>query len=59
MQAGTFTMGDFALFVYFHEFQSELTAFSGLLIASYQQNGVVVEYRQCLWAGGADSEIIA
>ncbi len=48
MQAGTFTMGDFALFVYFHEFQSELTAFSGLLIASYQQNGVVVEYRHAV-----------
>ena len=36
MHAGSFTVGDFALFVYYLEFFSDLTAFSGLLIARYR-----------------------
>ena len=51
MQAGTFTVGDFALFVYYLEFLSELTAFSGLLIARYRQIGISVERMQRLMEG--------
>ena len=51
MQAGTFTVGDFALFVFYLEFISELTAFSGLLIARYRQIGISVERMQRLMEG--------
>jgi ATP-binding cassette subfamily B protein len=43
MQEGTFTVGDFALFVFYLEFISNLTAFVGLLVARYRQIGVSVE----------------
>jgi ATP-binding cassette subfamily B protein len=36
-------VGDFALFVFYLEFISELTAFSGLLVARYKQLGVSVD----------------
>jgi ATP-binding cassette, subfamily B, bacterial len=51
IQAGTFTVGDFALFVYYLEFLSDLTAFSGLLIARYRQIGISVERMQRLMEG--------
>ena len=31
MQSGSFTVGDFALFVFYLEFIADLTAFSGLI----------------------------
>jgi ATP-binding cassette subfamily B protein len=43
MQEGTFTVGDFALFVFYLEFISNLTAFVGLLVARYRQIGVSIE----------------
>ena len=43
MQQKTFTVGDFALFVFYLGFISELTAFCGLLVARYQQIGVSVD----------------
>lgn len=43
MQAKTFTVGDFALFVYYLAFISELTTFFGLVVARYQQLGVSVD----------------
>jgi ATP-binding cassette subfamily B protein len=43
MREGTFTIGDFALFVFYLEYISDLTAFSGLLVARYKQIGVSVE----------------
>ena len=43
MAAGGFTVGDFALFVFYLGFLSELTTFAGLLIARYKQIGVSVE----------------
>ena len=43
MQAGEFTIGDFALFVYYLGFITDLTAFSGLLVARYRQIGISVE----------------
>jgi ATP-binding cassette subfamily B protein len=43
MQAGTFTVGDFALFVYYMRHISIMTAFAGELWALYKQLGVSVE----------------
>lgn len=51
MRVGAFTVGDFALFVFYLEFISELTAFSGLLIARYRQIGISIERMQRLMEG--------
>ena len=53
MQLGTFTVGDFALFVYYLEFISEMTTFTGLLVARYRQIGISVERMQRLMEGAA------
>ncbi len=58
MQAGTFTVGDFALFVYYLEFLSEMTAFSGLLIARYRQIGISVERMQRLMEGAPPEALV-
>jgi ATP-binding cassette, subfamily B, bacterial len=58
MQAGKFTVGDFALFVYYLEFLSDLTAFSGLLIARYRQIGISVERMQRLMEGAPNEALI-
>jgi ATP-binding cassette, subfamily B, bacterial len=58
MQSGTFTVGDFALFVYYLEFLSELTAFSGLLIARYRQIGISVERMQRLMEGATPEALV-
>lgn len=43
MQQGRFTVGDFALFVYFLGNVGEMTTFFGMLAARYRQLGVSVE----------------
>lgn len=53
MRAGTFTVGDFALFVYYLDFISELAAFTGLLVARYKQIGVSVQRMYRLMEGAA------
>ena len=58
MQAGTFTVGDFALFVYYLEFLSDMTAFSGLLIARYRQIGISVERMQRLMEGAPPDALV-
>jgi ATP-binding cassette subfamily B protein len=58
MQAGTFTIGDFALFVYYLEFLSEMTAFSGLLIARYRQLSISVERMQRLMQGATPEALM-
>jgi ATP-binding cassette subfamily B protein len=58
MQAGTFTVGDFALFTFYLEFLSELTAFSGLLIARYRQIGISVERMQRLMEGAPADALV-
>ncbi len=58
MQAGTFTVGDFALFVFYLEFISELTAFSGLLVARYRQIGISVERMQRLMEGATSDALV-
>jgi ATP-binding cassette, subfamily B, bacterial len=58
MQAGTFTVGDFALFVFYLDFLSELTAFSGLVIARYRQIGISVERMQRLMEGAPADALV-
>ncbi|MFZ6029995.1 MAG: ABC transporter ATP-binding protein [Chloroflexota bacterium] len=58
MQAGRFTVGDFALFVYYLEFIADLTAFSGLLIARYRQIGISVERMQRLMEGAPPNALV-
>jgi ATP-binding cassette, subfamily B, bacterial len=40
LRAGTFTVGDFALFVYFLGYITEFTGYSGAFVAHYRQMGV-------------------
>jgi len=56
--ASTFTVGDFALFVFYLEFISDLTAFSGLLVARYKQIGVSVERMSRLMEGSPPEALV-
>jgi ATP-binding cassette subfamily B protein len=58
MREGTFTVGDFALFVFYLEFISDLTAFSGLLVARYKQIGVSVERMGRLMEGAPPGALV-
>jgi ATP-binding cassette subfamily B protein len=58
MQKDVFTVGDFALFVFYLEFLSELTAFSGLLIARYRQIGISIERMQRLMQGATPDALV-
>ncbi|MEN8172884.1 MAG: ABC transporter ATP-binding protein [Chloroflexota bacterium] len=58
MQDGTFSVGDFALFVFYLEFISELTALSGLVIARYRQIGISVERMQRLMEGAPPDGLV-
>ncbi|MBN2305501.1 MAG: ABC transporter ATP-binding protein, partial [Anaerolineae bacterium] len=58
MREGTFTVGDFALFAFYLEFVSELTAFAGLLLARYKQIGVSVERMYRLMEGAPDDALV-
>jgi ATP-binding cassette, subfamily B, bacterial len=58
MQAGSFTVGDFALFVFYLEGISELTTFSGLLIARYRQITISIERMQRLMEGAAPEALV-
>jgi ATP-binding cassette subfamily B protein len=58
MQAGSFTVGDFALFVFYLEGISELTTFSGLLIARYRQISISIERMQRLMEGAAPEALV-
>ena len=58
MQAGSFTVGDFALFVFYLEGISELTTFSGLLVARYRQITISIERMQRLMEGAAPDALV-
>jgi ATP-binding cassette subfamily B protein len=58
MQAGDFTVGDFALFVFYLEAISELTAFLGLVIARYRQIGISLERMQRLMEGATPGALV-
>jgi ATP-binding cassette subfamily B protein len=51
MQAGTFTIGDFSLFVYLVQSMGDLTTFAGMLAARYKQLSVSVERMYRLMEG--------
>ncbi len=58
MSAGTFTVGDFALFTYFLEGISEMTTFLGLVLARYKQIGVSVERMARLMEGAPPEALV-
>ncbi len=58
MQARTFTVGDFWLFVFFLDGISELATFTGLLVARYKQIGVSVERMTRLMEGAPDKALV-
>lgn len=53
MQAGTFTVGDFALFVSYLGFVTEFTGFAGLFLTQYKQLSVSVRRMLALMRGAA------
>ncbi len=53
MRAGTFTVGDFALFVYYLAWVTDFTLFLGMYFSVYQQTGVSLA-RLIELLGGAD-----
>ncbi len=59
MSEGTFTVGDFSLFVFLLGGISELTTFSGLLMARYKQIGVSVERMGRLMEGAPPEALTA
>jgi ATP-binding cassette subfamily B protein len=58
MRDGMFTVGDFSLFVFYLEFISDLTAFSGLLIARYRQIGISIERMGRLMEGAPQDALV-
>jgi ATP-binding cassette subfamily B protein len=58
ISAGTFSVGDFALFVYNMDSIGELTGFLGFLIARYKQAGVSVNRMTSLMQGVPPQELV-
>lgn len=58
MSERTFTVGDFALFVFYLQFISEFTAFVGMLVARYKQIGVSVERMSRLMEGAEPDALV-
>ncbi|MEZ4865841.1 MAG: ABC transporter ATP-binding protein [Caldilineaceae bacterium] len=59
MQAGTFTVGDFALFVTYLQTLTSATRFMGFFIADYQQAGVSFTRLQELMVDAPAEQIVA
>jgi ATP-binding cassette, subfamily B, bacterial len=51
IQAGTFTVGDFTLFVYYLGWVTDLTGMTGMMLARYKQATVSFERMQALMQG--------
>ena len=58
MRTGDFTVGDFALFVFYLDFLADFTAFSGLVVARYRQIGVSVERMGRLMEGAPREALV-
>jgi ATP-binding cassette subfamily B protein len=58
MREGTFTVGDFSLFVYFLESISDLTTFAGMLVARYRQLDVSVQRMGRLMEGAPPEGLV-
>ena len=59
LRAGTFTVGDFALFVYYIGFFAESAGFFGFLMARYRQAGVSVARMVRLLQGAPPETLVA
>ncbi len=59
MRAGSFTVGDFALFVYYLSFVTEFTQFFGSFLAHYQQTGVSFQRMVALLQGAPPTTLVA
>ena len=59
MKAGRFTVGDFALFVYYLGPISDSTALFGVLLARYRQAGISFARMVALLDGAAPGELVA
>ena len=57
MANNDFTVGDFALFTFYLEFITDLTAFTGLLVARYRQIGISVERMGRLVEGATEEAL--
>jgi ATP-binding cassette subfamily B protein len=58
LQAGSFSVGDFALFVYYLQFVTSLVSFIGFLWARYKQASVAVSRMQRLMQGAPPAKLI-
>lgn len=58
MSEHTFTVGDFAMFVFYLQFISEFTAFAGMLVARYKQIGVSVDRMNRLMEGAEPEALV-
>ena len=59
MAAGTFTVGDFALFVYYLGWITEFTALFGIILARYRQAGVSFGRMTRCWAARRAETLVA
>lgn len=59
MQAGRFTVGDFALFVYYLDFVTDITMFVGDFWAHYRQTGVSFERMVGIMRGESPGTLVA
>jgi ATP-binding cassette subfamily B protein len=59
MRAGTFTVGDFALFVYYLGWISEFTAMFGIVLTRYRQASVSFERMVTLLQGAPPQSLVA
>ncbi len=58
MRAGTFTVGDFALFVFYLDYMTEATAFVGEILARYRQIGVSIDRLITLLQGAPSGALV-
>jgi ATP-binding cassette subfamily B protein len=58
LQDGTFTVGDFSLFVYYLGFVTDLTALTGIFFARFRQTGVSLERMDRLMEGAPPENLV-
>jgi ATP-binding cassette subfamily B protein len=58
MQSGAFTVGDFALFVYYLGFVTEFTRFFGMFLANYKQSTIAFDRLNGLMQGATQADLV-
>ncbi|MEO6458372.1 MAG: ABC transporter ATP-binding protein [Chloroflexia bacterium] len=58
MAGGDFTVGDFALFIYYLAWMTDFTSLFGIILAHYRQAGVSFGRMTTLLAGAPDSRLV-